>query len=309
MRDLFGTVNIENPVHVNLYADEVQGRKCPISNTVWNYIGIIVEDLAHSLLDDIIHERFMGNFDETSKYYEMNNKVVHWCEIRSADAKNICKRWFEYILNPDRSRHTFYSYILGLNDSYLIKEEFDTEDEFNSKYNRFFRSAVLYALKTFFGGKQVIVEKIYHEQGQQQDNAFFPWHLIYKLGKDDAFSFNCNEITFLPKDHKEDVRSNLIQLCDVVLGVSTSIIHGIEKSRTSKYREELADFYMPLFSRLMEKPNNKNSRYEYYRRIMIRFFPRERSNLGDEMRLRNQFYTTRSLYYQEQKSGQQRFMF
>jgi len=95
----------------------------------------------------------------------------------------------------------------------------------------------------------------------------------------------------------------------VVLGASTSIIHGIEKSRTSKYREELADLYVPLLSRLMESPNNKNSGYEYHKRIMFRFFPRERSNLRDEMRLRNQFYTTRSLYYQEQKSGQQRFMF
>jgi len=40
---------------------------CLLSNTVWNYIGIIVEDLAHPLLDDIIYERFIGNFNETSK--------------------------------------------------------------------------------------------------------------------------------------------------------------------------------------------------------------------------------------------------
>lgn len=304
-----GNENIQKPIHVNLYADEVQGRRCPYSNTVWNYIGIIVENLAHPLLDDIIQERFMGNFDEKSKYYEMNNKVVHWCEIRIADTKNICKRWFEYILNPDKSRNTFYSYILGLNDSYLVKEEFDTANEFNSKYNRFFRSSVLYALKTFFSGKQIVVENVFHEEGQQQHHQFFPWHVIYKLEKDETISFNCDKITFLPKDHKKNKRSNLIQLCDTVLGVSTSILHGIDKNKNSKYREELADLYLPLLARLTENPNNKNSRYEHHRRIMIRFFPRERSALGDEKRLINQFYTSRSLYYQEQKSGQQRFLF
>jgi len=199
MRDLFGKTRVEEPIQINIYADEVQGRHCPFTNTVWNYIGIIVENLAYPLLDDIIHERFMGNFDKTSKYYDMNNKIVHWCEIRSADAKNICKRWFDYILNPEKSRKTFYSYILGLNDSYLSKEEFDSEDEFNSKYNRFFRSAVLYALETFFGGRQVIVENIFHEQGQQHDNAFFPWHLIYKLEKDDTISFIAIKLHFYRK--------------------------------------------------------------------------------------------------------------
>jgi len=81
----------------------------------------------------------MGNYDVHSPYYEKNNKIVHWNEIRIADTKNICKRWFNYILNPGRSSSKFYSYILGLNDSYLEKEEFDIKDEFNSKYNRFFR--------------------------------------------------------------------------------------------------------------------------------------------------------------------------
>ena len=309
MKDLFGNENVPRPIHVNLFADEIQGKVCPYSNNLWNYIGIIVENLDHPLLDDIIYERFKGNFDEHSKYHKMNNKVVHWSDIRTADPKNICKRWFEYVLASDKSRNKFFSYILGFNDSYLVKEEFDTDDEFNSKYNRFFRSAVSYSLKTFLGGKKVIVENVFHEDGQQIYNQFFPWHIIYKLKNDETISFNCTEITFLPKDHKKDVRSNLIQLCDVVLGVSASIIHGIEKSKASKYREELADLYINLFNRIIESPNNKNSRFEYNNRIMIRFFPRERTTLNDERRLLNQFYSKRPLYYLEQKSGQERLVF
>jgi hypothetical protein len=309
LMDLFGNEHLQNPVHVNIYADEVRGKACPYTNNIWNYIGIIVEDLDHPLLDDIIHERFMGNFDEHSKYYEMNNKIVHWCEIRIADTKNVCKRWFEYILNPDKSRSSFYFYMLGLNDSHLIREEFDTEDQFNSKYNRFFRSALLYALKTFFSGRNVVVENVFHEEGPQQYHFYFPWHVISTLGRDEAIIFNCDTITFLPKDHRKEARANLIQLCDVVLGVSTSLIHGIEKSKKSGYREELANLYAKLFERIINNPKNKVSSYEYYNRIQVSFFPREKTVLGDVRRLINQFYSTRPLYYLEQQSGQLRFDF
>lgn len=305
MKDLFGNEVIEKPVNINIFADEVYGKICPYTKNIWHYLGIIVEDLDHPLLDDIIHERFMGNYDVHSPYYEKNNKIVHWSDIRIADTKNICKRWFNYILNPGRSSSKFYSYILGLNDSYLEKEEFDIKDEFNSKYNRFFRSAVLYALKVFFRGKHVVVENTYHEVGQQAHSKYFPWHVIYKLEQEEQnISFNCREITFLPKDHRKDQRSNIIQLCDVVLGVSTSIIHGIEKSRSSLYREELANLYSAIFKRIIENPKNKNSWYKYYNRIMISFFPNKKTAPDDIRRLSNQFYTKRKLYYIEKKSGQ-----
>lgn len=308
MRHLFGNKVVQKPIHVNIYADEVYSKTCPYTQNRWHYIGMVVEDLEHPLLDDILYERFIGNFDEQSPYYEKNNKIVHWSDIRTADTKNICKRWIEYILNPNKSRNTFYSYILGLNDSYLATEEFDAKDEFNSKYNRFFRSALLYAIKVFFGDRHVVVENIYHEEGQQSSSDLFPWHVIFKLkNEEENISFDCNEITFLPKDHKKDQRSNIIQLCDAVLGVSTSIIHGIKKSKASKYREELADLYVEMFKRIIDKPRNKNSRFEYYNRIMISFFPKEKTEPDDIRRqLKNQFYSKRSLYYIEQKFGQGR---
>jgi len=111
------------------------------------------------------------------------------------------------------------------------------------------------------------------------------------------------------KDHKMRKESNLIQLCDCILGVSTSIIHGIEKSNNSKYREELADLYFPLFERVINKPRNKNSSYQYYNRIITRFFPKDKTRLGDKKRLINQFYYRRNLSYAEQKSGQMSLKF
>lgn len=305
MKDLFGDEIIEKSVEINIYSDEIQSKYCPYTKDKWFYIGIIVEDISNSLLDNIVKERFLNNFDKNSNYFSKNNRVVHWSEIRSADTENICKRWFEYILEPEKSEKNFYAYILGINDSKLHKEEFDPKDDFNSKYNRFFRSAILYALKTFFPSKKIIVKNIFHEEGPQKHHKYFPWHCIYKIKeKEDNIEFERNEITFLPKDHEKDKRSNILQLCDVFMGACTSIIHGIEKSKSSKYREKLMDLVSPLVQRMVEEPHNKNSRYKHANRIMIRFFPKEETIIDSIKSLTNQFYTKRRLYYLESKSRQ-----
>lgn len=310
MRDLFGKSHVRKSISINIYADEIFSKTCPLCGDNWFYIGLLVEDLSNPLLGDIIQERFKGNLDKSSKYYEKNNKIVHWSEIRSADTKNICKRWFEYILTPHESRKKIYSYILGINNSKLEKEKFDVKDEFNSKYNRFFRSAVLYALKTFFPNQKIFVKNIFHEEGTQRSHEFFPWHCIYKLKRKDDITFNCQIIKFLPKDHRKKKESNLIQLCDCILGASTSIIHGINESKNSKYREELAKIYYPLFSRVIYNSKNKTSRYSHYNRIIARFFPRVRVVFDNDYKcLNNNFFVKRKLFYEDDIYGQMSLKF
>jgi len=161
------------------------------------------------------------------------------------------------------------------------------------------------ALKTMFSSKEIIVNGIYHEEGQQKYHDYFPWHCIYKIESiDDKIRFNCNEIVFLPKDHKKDENSNLIQLTDLFLGVCTSSLHGIEKSKRSHYREELMQIFLPLFKRMIDEPYNKNSSYKHSNRIMIRFFPKEKLAPDDIRRLMNQFYCKRRIFFLEKKSGQ-----
>ncbi|MFZ5955800.1 MAG: hypothetical protein ACOYT4_05225 [Nanoarchaeota archaeon] len=308
--DLWGNDEIEKPVEVNIYADEIMSKKCPYTNHHWHYIGIIVEDVNNPLLPDIIKERFCNNFDKSSPYYEKNNKQIHWSEIRTADVKNICKRWFQYILDPSKSSKTFYCSILGINDSFLNKEEFDAENDFNSKYNRFFRSSIKYSLKCFFGGKKIIIKNIYHEQGQQQHHEYFPWHVIFKLKSEEPnFSFEKGNIEFLQKDHRNDERSNLIQLSDCFMGAITNIIHGFEHSNRSNYRIELLDLLLPLAQRMIKEPKNINSSYAHLNRIMISFFPKRKTDLNDPQRYVNQFYNNRRLKYEEDKSGQESFSF
>ncbi|MEO0268970.1 MAG: hypothetical protein ABIN73_04420 [candidate division WOR-3 bacterium] len=304
MRDLFGNEIVEDPIEVNIYADEIQSKECPYTKEQWFYIGIIVEDIKNSLLDDIIRIRYCNNFDKTSPYYKKNNRVIHWVEINDADTKNICKRWFEYILNPGKSERKFYTYILGINNSKLNEEKFGGTD-FNTRYNRFFRSTILYALKTFFPNKKIIVKNIFHEKGPQQCDEYFPWHCIYKITeREENIDFECDEILFLPKDHKEDERSNIIQLCDAFMGACISIIHGIKESKRSKYKEELMDLILPLITRMIDEPQNINSKYCHANRIMIRFFPKHKTAPDHINKVQNQFYTRRQLYYFEKKSGQ-----
>ena len=300
--DIFGNNESASEVHVNIYADEAQDIKCPYTRDLWHYISIIVEDVEHPVLPDIIERRFCGNYENKSPYYEKNNKIVHWSELRTADTKNICKRWFEYILNPSESINKFHSYILGINSSKLDSSKFSDEDIFNCQYNRFFRSAVEYSLKCFFSGRQVVVDNIYHEEGQQQNNQYFSWHTMYKLIFDSKISFNCNEIEFLPKDHKIDKRSNIIQLCDVVLGATMSVLSGLGNSK-KKYKEELLKLYSPLVKRIIEFPGNINSRYKYHNRIMIKFFPEKKVCTDDFIKV-GKFYHKRKMKYFQDLSPQ-----
>lgn len=300
-KNLWGNPVIEKQIEVNIYADEAMDRKCPYSGNNWHYICLIVERLDKPLLEDIISERYCNNFDKNSPYFEKNNKILHWTDLSSVDEKNICKRWFEYIINPSKSSKNFFCYILGLNESYLNDDEFDTTQKFNSIYNRFFRTAINYALKCFFSNKEITIKNIYHEQGQQQHHNYFSWHPIDKLEKEEQnFQFDTDQIQFLGKDHTKDKKSNILQLCDCFLGSVVNLIHGLENmnSSRSKIKSELMKIIYPLLKRMMEKPNNIKSSYQYANRIIIRFFPKEKTDKRDTKRLTNQFYSNRKIKYE-----------
>ncbi len=306
-----------NCKRVNIYADEVQNREDPNTGDSWHYIGLIIEDIDCPLLPEITKLRYCNNFDRTSPFYAKNDVPVHWVSNSSADQKNVLTRWFSYICNPDQktwkfgnefklesSLNTFRFYLLGLNSTKLSDSEFDSSDDFCSKYNRFFRTAVFSSLKFYFPNTEIIIKDIYHEEGPQENNEYFPWHSIYKINQDPLITVENKKITFLPKNHQGDERSNVIQLCDSILGASVNILHGVDKGLRSQNKEELIDIYFPLFERLLHKPYNKNSSYKYFRRMAIDFFPREKTDLGDIERYKNQFYKDRPLQYELDKVGQ-----
>ncbi|MCM8809805.1 MAG: hypothetical protein NC934_06530 [Candidatus Omnitrophica bacterium] len=303
MENLFGEIEQPKIYEVNIYADEIMNKKCSYTNELWNYIGIIIENCKKPILDEIIRERFMNNFDTSSPYYEKNNKVIHWKEMKSADEVNICKRWFNYILNNEN----FYFYLLGLNVSKLNIEEFDQENEFNSIYNRFFRAAVLYGVKTFFSDYEVIIQNIYHEQGQQQNHQYFPWHIIHKISQsEEKISFSCSEVTFLSKDHKIKKESNILQLVDALMGAITNIIHGVEQSKKSNNREPLLKI---ILNKVQIATSNTYTDEWVKKHFLIRFFPKKKTTIDDRWRYLNQFYNIRKLKYIEDISYGERTLF
>ena len=58
-----------------------------------------------------------------------------------------------------------------------------------------------------------------------------------------------------------------------------------------KGQKELAKVMLPLVDRLVNKPDNKNSRYGYYKKYKLAFFPKTKK----EEKLPNQVYTKRGL--------------
>jgi len=308
---------------VNIYADEVQNCKDSNTGDLWHYIGLIIEDLDFPLLPEIIKLRYCGLKDEKTPYFEKNNITLHWVDTRSIDEQNIYKRWLHYILNPDKktynqpscfevspSKKTFYSYVLGINSSKLNPSEFATKNKFCSEYNRFFRTAILGSLKYFFPKKKIIVNNIFHEVGSQEKHEYFPWYSIYKIDKEYRdILFLKNKIEFVGKDTNKNEKSNMLQLCDFILGLNVNVFHGLEKSNRSNYKKPLLDIYLPLCDRLINKPKNKNSSYKYCNRISVSFFPKEKKKVTDFRRYPNQFYKKRPLVYELDSSGQTKFNF
>lgn len=319
MDTLLGSEEI-NETEINIYADEVQDRIDPNTSDKWHYIGLIIEDCKTPLLNELIKLRYCNNFDKKSPYYEKNDCCLHWVDIDSADEINILKRWFDYVCSPDKdswnycgrnfcvlpSKKTFRFYMLGINSSKLNDEEFNPQDDFGSKYNRFFRTAILYSVKKYFPNKKIIIKNIFHEQGVQENNYYFPWYCIYKIGQDHLITTESHSIEFLPKDHKINERSNIIQLCDCFLGASVNILHGMnyQSDRGSVKKEILDKYQLPLFKRIVENPTNRNSNYNYFRRISVSFFPKNATKIDSLERMKKQFYVNRRLQYELDRVGQ-----
>lgn len=284
----------EKIIRVNIYADEIKFKQSPTTKQNWHYIGILVENIDKPILDDIIKKRFCDNFDTKSKYYDKNNKEIHWVDIKSADEANITERWFRYILKNEK----IYFYLLGINMSKINEEEFGEKNIFNAVYNRFFRSGIVYALKTFFGDSKIEVVNIYHEQGEQYNHKYFPWHSIAQIAKEHPeISFQCKEITFISKDHKVEPKSNIIQLVDSLMGACVNVIDGVEKdSKRAKIKKKLIDI---ILDTVKIATNNKTDRTDNWTRkhFLLRFFPKKKTSKDDIERLTSNFYIKRKLHY------------
>lgn len=294
MFDLFGEpVDLKKAIRVNVYSDEVWETENKITGEKWIYSVAIYERLDKPVLEDLIRLRYLKDKKDWESHKEKNDTDIHWVDFgKDLNKKFIIERWLKFIEDDCFSDRKFYFSLIGINLTNLNIDEFDNKQNLNSIYNRFFRSMLKYSLKKFFGSG-VIVEDIYHEQGNQQKHEYFDWHTIFKLDQDEHLNFNCEKIKFLPKSHRDNQLSNMLQLCDVLAGIYKDIHCGISDSKKNENKRNILKSKVVqelLINRVIRKPSNLNSSYGYCNRFNLSFFPKVKSDPDSIIRLMNNYY-------------------
>jgi hypothetical protein len=309
---------------LNIYCDEIKEQRLKIKYTDkfehWTYIGMLIvpDEISDNLNNDINQLRCLNDkvwrcCDNLCPFHSRNNTEIHYQGVDDSIKFKIAQRWVDYWLND---RKNIYFYILGLNLSKLDIDKFgprSQQDIHSTIYNRFFRTALTKSLKYFFlDYESIIIKDIYHDIGNTQHHKYFPWHSIYKIQSEDSkIQFLNDNIIFIDSDHRKSegspYHSHFIQFIDIILGCFMNCLH---LSSTNENKYTLSSSSYDLVSRIIRNPKNANSRYNYYRRQMIEFFPKEDLRGMDESSLEyrykkfNQFYHERALNIEPKITGQ-----
>ena len=299
-------------VEINLYCDEIKEviiQDSVFGNEKWAYIGVLIVPILNqdALISNLLNKRCgnksaikqWGGCQKVCLYHEKNDKEVHYQKCDSADIYYIADRWFDFLL---QDRKLTYFYVLGIDLSNLDYSFFGKasgKQIFSRIYNRFFRTAILKSVKSYFHRyDKIVVRNIVHDKTPLKYHELFPWHSIYRISRDDEkIEFHSRQIEFLESDHRlsGDERSHLIQYTDVILG---SFYNGLHLASREEHKISISQKVVPLLSRLMNAPNNINSRYKYVGRQSIDFFPRSQTSLlelAGNINVRGGFYKSREI--------------
>ena len=271
-KNLFGEKIRPKEIEIFIFADE----KKNVSER-WDYIAILI--IPFEKIDNAL-EILNAHRQEINYYYELK-----FSNISKARGKKfeLAERWItEIIEDGKRERGIFYFHILGIdrdNLDYTYFGEGETpKGKYANIYNRFFRTVFLGAVKEFFDNfDKIIVDTVFHDkEGHLQTHKYFPWHLIFKVEREEKnIKFKNKKIFFIESDHNKEKDftkfSHFIQLTDVIVGV-VSYCLDFEKFSNKGYFK-LGKIFLPLVDRLINNPKNKNSSFGYYKKYKVSFFP------------------------------------
>lgn len=291
---------------VRLYGDEIKQFKNSEGQS-WMYLGLLAipeNQWSHAL--EILEED--------------RKAVSYFGEIKSTKLTQrpkieLAKRWLGRVMWDDRK--CFHFYILGLNMDNLQRKAFGDKGKEQDRriYNRFFRMGVTYTLKGYWGDMDLIdVLAIFHDKTEMERDDLFDWHTIWKIAiKEEKITFKTDTIKFIDSDHAKEKDypddSHFIQLIDIILG---SVRQCLDCTSTKEGITEVAKEFLLLFERLTDKRrcNNPYSRYRYYKRCCIAFFPSRKlttKDLADPWkRIQSSFFVQRPSLLTEKLSRQQR---
>jgi len=298
----------ENPQKLFLYADEIRPFR-NIRNEHWMYIGILA--IPIELWQNAF--RLIENVRKNANNYQGE---LHFKRITNNQKANVAKNILNLVLHDNNK--CFHFYVLGLFLDNLIKPAFGDTGNIQEKriYNRFFRSAVAYTLRSYFPNQNVEVVEIFHDRTNLETDEYFDWHTIWRLSESyDNIHFLNSRIEFIESDHRKEnkfpVHNHFIQILDLILGSSRMCL---DFTSDNKYQINVAVHFLPMMERLVDSKRrlNINSRYRYYKRCSISFFPSKKLKLKDLQdkweRLSSGFFYNRSLLLKEKIGGQISFL-
>lgn len=318
MDSLFGNSDLQkDTIRLKLFCDESGSL-----NRGWMYYSILFvpESIEGLLLQDLLNTRCdnaqrMGNWGECDvqcKNHQRNNTEVHFTEIKkSENAKySIADRWIEYFL---QEVDKIFLYIFGIDLNKLDKSYFGNERIEDNIYNRFFRTGILKASKSFFSkyDRIEITDIIHDVSSSKASHSYFDWHPIFYINQNDPKVFvTANGIRFVDSDHRKaeghHVYSHFLQFTDLVLGCTRNCL---DYTSTNQLKLNLSLKAMKLVERLTNAPCNINSRYRYVNRLKVEFFPQHdisqlnKNSLQYELKRWDSFYTKRELAIQDRHQG------
>jgi hypothetical protein len=294
---------------VRLYADRIPRRRNAVGQW-WSYVGLVAipeKHCAHAL-DRLEQGRAAGGYWGEIHFVELKSS----CEALHGAKTAVARQWVDTVLGDEEK--VFHFHLLGLNLSNLQPSAFGRGARRRRNiYNRFFRSAVAYTLKAFFGsGRPIRVSQIFHDKDEMEADDLFDWHTIWKISSaEDGIAFDTERIYFVDSDHEKEPElpqeSHFIQLADVLTG---GISQCLDATSTRAGSCEVARCLLPLIERLTDRKrvSNRNSRFRHVGRLSLAFFPSKKlsaSELEDPIqRARSGFYIERPLLLQQRTSGQ-----
>jgi hypothetical protein len=307
----FGRAPLRTPTQVRLYADEIAKYRNSLDEK-WAYIGLLAVPEARygDVLTWLADDRVSTGYNEEVHFTELKN----CSRARCYNEKTlVARRWVERVLWDDQK--IFHFNLFGVNLSNLQHRAFGTgKKRKRNIYNRFFRTATFYVLKSFFGA--VVVTHVFHDSGSLERDEIFDWHTIWRLKTAEPdITFLTGSIQLIDSDHRKEQRSpndsHLIQLCDVLLGGLSQCLDARTKKAGCC---EIAELLLPLAERLTDpkRVGNPHSRYHYHHRIHMSFFPSKKLTLKEleepYQRVRSHSYINRPLLFKDYLSGQQRLL-
>ena len=305
IRDIWGNKIQPKEIKLFLFADERKRVKVRGRDERWDYLCLLVipSNKIDAAIEILKHHRGEVEYFEELRFREINKKA-------KGKKFELAKRWLEEIIEDGKQgRGIFYFSILGIDKNKLDFSCFGEGDSPKGKYanvyNRFFRTNFLSTIKSFFDEyDSIIVERIFHDrEGNLEQHEYFNWHLIWKVEREEErIFFASDKIIFVESDHRKEKNfpwaSHFIQLADILVG---SVSYCMELSNPRhKGQKELAKVMLPLVEKLVYRADNKNSRFGYFKKYKLAFFPKTEKR----EELPNQVYTKRDLALLDEVSKQ-----